>query len=311
MKLFLFSSSSRIGLDIQADQIYLIQLKKRGKHFFLERAEHWLLPTDVLREGRTHYWRVVSNKLAECVAQLKLKGLPTAIQLSAQLVNMQCLPLALGLSHEEIEAEIDAAVQQNKEGLMEELAIDYLPLPSSAHHARIFFAAAKKEYVFHYVECIQATGLKVKAVDVDIFAFNRALCFALNLQSTNEVMAIVWVKQDWTSMTIFHGNEILFYQQWETSNVADFIIQFKNRVHLYAVSEQVKAIQRLIMCGDVIYYDFFIHDHDRPEYLIQHVDLSQQSLLLPDFNTQQMRELPSDFFVACGAAMREFPIWSL
>ena len=163
MNLYPFNSPSHLALDVQPDAIRLVQLKKTRRGFQLQLAQYEPLPPDTFADGRIKRWDALSTMLTDLANALNLRGRTVALCLPAQAVRMQRLTLPVGLSDEDIEAEINLQVQQDMPGLNEPLCIDFTFLPAAdPTYREVSFAAVRETYLSSYVECARSAGFNVK-----------------------------------------------------------------------------------------------------------------------------------------------------
>lgn len=304
-----FLSSLHLGLDIQPDQLRLVLLRKVSRRFFLERHDIIHLPATILAEKKESAWQIITTELVEYVKRYKLHGVATAVSLPANLVIMQALQVSAGLSHERITAEIVEKVQENLRSLPDALCIDYTVIQSTPKSSHIFFAAANKASVVYYEDCLREAGLNIKIMDVDMFALNRAICFALKWPDNDDVNhGLLAIKKETVSFIVLRGHHTLFYQTWNTLSEADLLAQFKNKLQLYA-STSYGPLQRLAVWAAHDDYQLLIENDSYPWQMV-YANSNQHALSLPAIETNALQTLSAHYFVACGAALQEFPAWS-
>ncbi|TAK76172.1 MAG: hypothetical protein EPO11_04610 [Gammaproteobacteria bacterium] len=282
----LFSKPLLIGLAIQHDAVRWVQLKKAKQAFLIEQAHSSPLPLGVVAEGKIKRVDALRSVLTDLVYRHRLEGRMAAISLPAHLVRMQRIQLPAGLSESEIEAEMNAHLQNELPGLSEALCMDFTVLPASrpGQDIDVFFAAARREDVEQYVECVQAVGVKVKIVDVDTYALKRAVCLLAGGEvRVGEVNAILHFAAHAATLIVFKAEEILFQQQWEVTEAVDFLLPLKQALQLFL------PVQQLIVCGT----NAPLHDV---------TSLGIASIHRPPLAAPE-------FLLAYGLAMREVPRW--
>lgn len=174
-----FSQHSILGLDIQADGIRLVKLNKKRQ---IERMLTKPVPDQVFWEGKLTNWEKLHVCLSELVIEERLNGMAAAICLPHDQVKMQRIQLPVSLSDADIEAEIFLHLQKDLFPARDTVRIDYSILAQQENAMEIFFVAASDNYLSQYVACVNASGLKVKIIEVDVFAAKRAV--KILLQST-------------------------------------------------------------------------------------------------------------------------------
>ncbi|MBV9575789.1 MAG: pilus assembly protein PilM [Gammaproteobacteria bacterium] len=308
MKFYDFLSSRRLGLEFQSDQLRLVLLRKTRRRFFLERADTLSLPVTVLTEKKENSWQIISASLADYVKRYKLTGIATAISVPANYVMMQPMQVPSDLSHEAITSDISEKVQRDLRIMSDTLCIDYTIIQTLADSTKIFFAAMSKTSMASYVDCMHEAGLSLKIIDIDVFSFNRAVCLALSWDMDREANhGLLFVRNETAIFMVFQHQRILFYQTWDLSSGVDFLAQFENRVQQYHAVYSDQTLQRWIVSATHEYGEL-ISKHYRT-WQVETIDATTHTLFLSHAMSQSLQVVSADFFVACGAALQEFPLW--
>lgn len=310
MKLYPFRASALVGLDIQPDALRLIQLQKTRRGPILLQAGSAVLPPDMSAEGRIKRWDVLHTLLAELVDALGLLKQYAAICLPANRVHMQRITVPLGFNDDEVEAEVVLHMQQNMPGLNEPLCVDFTRFPASEPaYQEIMFVAVYEACLMQYVECIEAAGLIVKIVDVDCYALRRALGFNRS-SSREEAHVVLHVKKAQTELMIFDQVEMLFHQNWATSDMGNCLAQLKDGLQIFSATYRQYRLNLFSVCSD-----------KKMAQQIQEalVDIVPCKIILPtaipyvraasQASEQLLLSQPTEFMVAYGAAMQDVPPW--
>ena len=310
MKIRLFPSPPLIGLDIQPTSIHLLQLNKIKNGYLAACAVTHELSENIFAEGKIKQWDVLRFALSDLVQMHRLHAKAVAIQLPANLVRMQQLDVPQGLSSAQIEAEIDAYIQNDLPGMTDILCIDYVELPKlRSDYSSLFFAAARKEYLLQYIDCVHASGLKVKIVDIDIYALKRFVsCVWQRETKENAVNAVLSMTHDTVNLIMFDAFYIRFHQHWKTDEAPDFIVQFRTRIQLFSAMFPEAVIQHLIVCGkqNRLILDELIHGF---AFQVHRLDVFSHIQFASSDEANLVRSKPDKFVIAAGLAMRESPSW--
>src|SRR3990167_2044328 len=214
MHLFSYFPLSFIGLDISPQGCNMVRIKKNRHHFLIEQVATTSVPPALFAEGKISRWDLLNTLLTEFVQTFGLTGMATAIHLPANLVKMQQMQLPRGLTSAAIETEIDGRLRRDLPGLAETLSIDYIESSSAnSPYLDVFFVAARQQYLTQYLDCVNGAGLKVKIVDVDIYALKRCVETAFTL-SQEEVQATWLITLNSAMLIMSFRQEIIFYQHW-------------------------------------------------------------------------------------------------
>ncbi|VVC76661.1 hypothetical protein AQUSIP_19850 [Aquicella siphonis] len=309
---YFFTSPPLIGIDIQSSAIRIAQLKKIAGGYLVEQAGAADLPEGVMTDDRVRDWSCITEVLSKLVHTYGLRGLAAAVSLPVSLVRMQYVALPCGMPQAAIESEIHAQVQKDFPGMRDALCVDFKIGPeSSAGDPDVFFVAARREYVTQYMNAVNAAGLNLKIVDIDIHALERVLDMAAYGPGLNrEAHAIVYVIREAVSLLIFWNDEILFHQHWARAEADENLAQLSSRIHLFHAAFPGKSIS-VLGCyspdGHLESRLCALQEKWKPQVRC----LKPFSRLLPgaSLNEKWDQEYMTEFFVACGSAMREIPPW--
>lgn len=169
-----FLSKALIGLDIQPHAMRLIQLRQSGRRFLAINMAEWKWAEPVFAAGKTNDFFVIQAVLSEWVNTMEQQGALAAIHIPIKLVRVHTIQLPIGVSHLEIEMEIHLQMERDIPGMHHSLAIDYrVKKANVSGYCDIHYVATREDYIKEYVQCMNATGLSVKIVDVDEYALKR------------------------------------------------------------------------------------------------------------------------------------------
>jgi type IV pilus assembly protein PilM len=288
LKYLRFLSRPRVGIDIQPHAIYLIQLRKTRRGFLVEQTDGFPLSED---KGRD--WEAIRIKLADWTRRFGLAGVSAAVSVPAKLVRMQHLSVPLGMPDELIRAEIQAQVERDFPG-MSALSMDYsLLAQKNTGYADIHFVIARLEHISQYIECIQAAGLKLKIIDVDIYALHRMFAASLPpLKQENDVHSLLFFIRGKWILLIADKQEILFHyeEEWTESEVW---LQIENRIRAAFPTKIVKTVALYANKNEVASL----------------LSAAECSLPYEVFALKPSIELAEEYFLAGGSVLRDMPIW--
>lgn len=277
-----FFSPVMIGLDIQAHGISCVQsrrIRKNGPYLI----EQWLarkLPASSFQDGKIRNWEHIRSVLRGIVQESGWQGMAVAIQLPGNLVRMQKMRIPEGRREQAILQEIKMQVERDF-GVRDELAIDFHVQSSMVH-----YVVSRMDYIRQYVDCINASGLKVKRVDVDLYVLRR-----LFAQVDKEVQAIFFETNKHAFLVISDTHEILFHHQWNMET--EIISEMENRIQKILAMFPGK-IKKLLFYGQ--------HKMNlSEEWNVEYAD----PFSLMRFKQDMQPENAGDYLLACGLAMSE------
>lgn len=206
-----FKAPLQVGLDINAEEIRLLQLKPVRKRYFVENFAIASLPPGVVKEGKIIEFSNFTAVLERLVRETKTAGSHAAMALPANRVISKRIKLSAKLPPEEYEAVITANFPHYFPGLQDELCFDYAVFAGTPPEALV--VAARLEQLNSYIQAADRAGLKIKIVDVDIYALVRA---ARGYETTDSITGLLDVAPEITQFILFHQGEIIFSQHCHT-----------------------------------------------------------------------------------------------
>jgi len=310
MKLLSLFSRPFIGLDIQPHGLRLVQLRKNRRGTQIERVIAADLPAAIFNDGKIEDWDALRETLTAVIRNAGLRNVAAAITLPASLVRMQHVRFPSGLTDKAVAAEVDAQVRRDLPGMAEVLRVDFsiLPLAGSCD-MNVFIAAARQAYLSRYVDCINAAGLRVKIVDVDIYALLRAVNYAVP-ESVNEMRAIFFAVSETASLLIHNSKEIVFHSQWHAADKIEFAARLKSQLQVCRAALGKMQIDRLSVCCNRKYHELL--QQDLNQHWLMKIDYPDPFMYLRSSRPQKLavaEDNSAEYLVACGAAMREIPQW--
>ncbi len=164
-----------LGLDIQSDEIRLLQLQRAKKKCVIKKTVAMPLPVGSVVDGKIQEIEVVGDCLQKLVQDNRLQEHEVAIALPASSVLIQRISVARGLDEAEIEAEVISHLHHALPGVTEGLCYDYV-MPNQQEDIQndVLVVATAFLHLNTPLTVVQNAGLKVRVVDVDQYALDRA-----------------------------------------------------------------------------------------------------------------------------------------
>lgn len=290
-----------VGLDIQPCGLRWVQLSHRRQGYVLERAILIEPVEQFFVEGKIKHWGRLSAQLAASVEQYGAKRMAAALCLPSNMVRLQRILLPKGMAEEEKEAEILSQLQRGLPGVSDTLRIDFVSVGMTrADQDEVLVVAAREEYVARFVDCVNAAGLEVKVVDVDICALQRVSAFmsdiSLNIHLTASSATLIILKQ----------NDGLHYRQWVVSTMPELV----SEIHRYMSACHADDNQNIAVYGADEVIPLFHQAWVRTSKIVPiYPDIFLQLKQAENAELNFMESNPADFLVACGLAMRKVPAW--
>ncbi|MES2205735.1 MAG: pilus assembly protein PilM [Pseudomonadota bacterium] len=220
----LLSMGSRplVGLDISSSGVKLVELEEvgGGRHRVL-RYHVEPLPRDAIKDGDIQNFDVVVEAVRRLIKQKgSSKIRHVAISLPSSMAISKKMLMPADLDDSEMEAMIEAEVSQFLPFDLSEVNLDFTLLPSSgavnSSDVEVLVAAAKKEKVDSRVAVVEAAGLEVAVVDVEVYAVQNAIRLIANqlpASAHNQVLALVDIGAYTTQLYVIRNQQLLFSRE--------------------------------------------------------------------------------------------------
>ena len=290
--------TSLIGLDISTDAIRLVELNKRKGSYDLcyQSIDYFQHP--IMIDGKIKDWDAVSSLLKQRVLSADLKNKKAAICLPAYDVKIDYLELPKDLSDEAILAEIDAIVSRDWSHNSNAYCMDFCKLQSKHQDdVRIVYAIADQTYLSQYIDCIKASGLKVKVVDLDIYALMRSMQYMIkNQHHQNQTHALIYVRKTWMIIIVFNHTEVILHRYDDQ--------KILNDAHIHEV---MMTLNQIAFCSDA---SILTAEEIEKTFGLKVwcPDIFPLLNLLP--KAKEVSLTTADILLSVGLAMREVPTWS-
>ncbi len=204
-----FSNKELIGLDIGSGAIKLVQLKKSGKGYRLEKFGVRVLDPDLIVDGTVMDAGRVVLEIQALLREQSVKIKNVALSMSGHSVIVKNVTFPL-MAEEEMEASIQWEAEQYIPFDIQDVNIDFRILgPVEAQggvpvQMEVLLVAVKKDKLAEYVGLATEAGLQPVVVDVDAFALENML--EMNYEvNKNERVAILNIGASATTISVLKG----------------------------------------------------------------------------------------------------------
>lgn len=247
---FAKTTNTVVGLDFQLSYLHVIQLTQASSIYSIQNAEMIELPTAQLSHGKIMNWSGFGETLQKIVQKLRIKGCVTYVSLPAHLVHIQQLLLPKDLSDQEIEAAIYSEVQRSMPHQVEKLTLDYCSLPNKdERYQTIQFAVAKEDYITQLISAFKRASLKLKVIDIDVYALKRVLFYKFPHLQNEVVVGVIYSLASFSSLLVFHQSQLIFHERWD-KKMDEATLQIKTKLDSYQAIHAVAPLQHVIVCGE-------------------------------------------------------------
>jgi Tfp pilus assembly PilM family ATPase len=253
MRFPFLSSTARIGVDIQPEKIYLLQLKTNRSRYVIERMAAASLPMGVHIDGKVRQWDVLTDVLHEMVAKLGCEESPVTIGLPGHLVRLQHYALPIGMSHHERLALLRTQVARELPGMNDVLVVDYAIVGKPEEgYEQVVSVAAREEYVLQYARAVNAAGLMVKCIEIDLFAIQRVFARCVPSAILSGLYAFIYEVNHVVTLLVYQSTVLIYHQYWKMTD-REIFFEVVNRQLSVASGLSTQKMFAAIIIGSSAY----------------------------------------------------------
>ncbi|HVT04307.1 MAG TPA: type IV pilus assembly protein PilM [Thermoanaerobaculia bacterium] len=210
--MFFSKSKSLVGLDIGSSAIKLVELKeKKAGSYQLVKIGLEPLSPEAIVDGSIMDSSMVVETIQRLNAAQGVKNSNYATSLSGHSVIIKKISLP-AMSPEELAESIQWEAEQYIPFDINDVSLDYVPLPSTAgENLDVILVAVKKEKINDYTSVISQAGKTAALVDVDAFALQNAYEVSYPIEE-GRVLALVNIGASVTNVNVLSGATSLFWR---------------------------------------------------------------------------------------------------
>lgn len=210
------TSGQLIGLDIGQSAVKAAVLVSTGKNQFkLQKFGHQPLPEGVLIEDEILRPEEIQKNIVECLQNAGIHSKNVCIGLSGSNTTSRKLQLAEG-KPEEIEEQVMWESEQYIPFGIDDSVVSYSVMAKNdAGGLEVMMAAARSDTVNNFKTVVMNSGLKVKVIDLHIFALANLFEFCVGnlLDVGNSGVLVIDFGAQKTNILVFKNNIVIFTRE--------------------------------------------------------------------------------------------------
>lgn len=196
-------SKGVVGLDIGSSAIKLVELKKQGDGYQLERVGFELLPPEAIVDGTIMDSGLVVDAARRLCDATGVKNSSFATSVSGHSVILKKIEV-MAADDEELEASLSWEAEQYIPFELDDVRLDHVVLDRKGSANKVLLVAVKRDKVNDYVSVITQSGRTPEIVDIDTFAMQNAY-EASNSGSAAGVEALLNIGASVTNVNVLDG----------------------------------------------------------------------------------------------------------
>jgi len=211
-------TSQVLGIDISSTTVKLLELSYSADQYRVESFGVVAIPPEVVVERDI----IRPDLLGEAIKELldktgcKTQKAVTAVPGSQAIIKVVSLPA--GLTEEDLEVQLVMEADQYIPYPINEVALDFEvlgPSRDTTNQVDVLVVACRRQAIQSRIEALEAAGLVPTVIDVEQYAWQRALSlFASQLPSSDlSAIAVVDVGAATTNLSVIAGDRILFTRE--------------------------------------------------------------------------------------------------
>lgn len=262
-----------IGFDINSDQIISVELKRGNGGYCLE-----------------------SYAVHADIAEHENKMVTIALPYSAAITKI--IQLDMNLNEEEIEDYLTMNMKKYTGLNAEDISMDFSvlgPAKNSSNKIDVELIAAKQEQVKGKIAFLQQYNIKVKAVDIESFALQRAAL--LQLPQDDAVTAVINVKQNNLLVGILQNKDMLYVREENVTPGQDINEQINAELQMFFAAHSI-SVDRILMAGEVTGENILI---DNIPVSIANPFINME--IAPQIDRAKLNKVAHFLLISCGLAL--------
>ncbi len=200
--------SKGIGLEISAERLNIVQLRKQGQVYKLDNFISEEVPEGIFAEGKIIDAVGLAELIQETLAthNINAQKVATAVPMREAIIRIIPIPAELD------DLELRDMVLNHEAGLYlpyprEEVDLDYQKLgffqdEDGIEKVQVLLVATRREITNTYVDTLAQAGLKVDVLEINSFSVIRTVREQLRQFSSQEAVVLVDIEFDCTEIAI-------------------------------------------------------------------------------------------------------------
>ncbi|MBN1352574.1 pilus assembly protein PilM [candidate division KSB1 bacterium] len=210
-----------VGVSFLDNALYMVEVEVVGGQYQINKIARQTmeLPFDVRQHNNLEATDRFSEHL-NALAKANDIGFPgTSFSLDSQLVMVKKVPVDIGLSEIDMREQVTWEVEQFSRESEDKFNIDFsqLAIDRQRNSKELLIVAVRKAIIDLIVKIFSATNLKLRYVDVNIFAAFRAIQANYEIQK-DEKIALVDISQNKVVLSLMKGSEFILSNEFTFQN---------------------------------------------------------------------------------------------
>lgn len=215
------NNRAAIGIDIDQHSIKMVQLSGRSlNQIQLEKYVIAKLPKNIIQGNKVQNYDQLVTYLQQAYAKLGTSCKNIVASVPQNLATIEQLTYTAKDAELDLQGFVESSISEASSISLEEANYDYQVLSQSAVGEAVLSVASRKDEIEPLIDAFNAAGMKLSALDVDIFGQYNAYALWINHfapELADEKVAIFGVYAAQTYALVIQDGKILYKQETSVS----------------------------------------------------------------------------------------------
>jgi len=316
----------QLGIYLKDNNIKLIEVESSStQQFRINKIVQSRLdiPLNIDTICNQHSLEEIGNQLQQIIKHHNLNTQYAIFTLESRLTLVKKLPYDVDLSDNELIDQVDWEVKEFSYSSDDEYIVDFQKLQRTGSRQvnEMLIVSAREKIIRHLRKLFSSGNVKVKVIDLDIFAAKRAIEVNYDLR-VGDIIALVEVNPDGLLFTIIEDKEFCISQEvsvnklglevdslesTDEEHITKFISKELRRIILdNKLGENIEGLNRIFLYGDMVKDTILESLQNKYNVRIDRANPFRRLLFAPNVSVDEnIWSRPETFTVCVGSALRK------
>jgi type IV pilus assembly protein PilM len=289
----------QVGLALHQDRISMVKLSRSRQINSLEA----FAIASFKKDGNEELLHIIKK----LVNEMRAENVCVAMALAASNVINKRIRLPSCLTEAEREADIASNLNHYFPGVNESLNVDFVSVDCHKEEDDLLLVAARREQVNAAVTMAEQAKLRVRVIDVDVYAIARAMTSI----PAHELIVVLDIDVNVAQLILITHGIVTSVHPIPMSHDHDLLVQqLKRGILLFSTSMPTSKIKEIILTGKRSYFPKIkqlVQDELQMDVSLSHV--FKRANLSTSLDSSSLYLHEPELLVAYGLALRSFPRW--
>ena len=234
-----------IGLDISSSKISAVECFKTNKGILIKNAGIIDIEPHAIADGELVDSVVLVEGLKNLWKNFKFQKKEINLGLSNNKLSIKEIDLPV-TDDKDIENAIKYQIEDYFPIAKDNLIFDYYVIEKKNASSKVMVIGALKHIINNYIEAVQSAGLTINSIDLNCFAFYRAVNYAYNLKAlklseSGKIYCLVYFGQE-VSIIEFADESEIRYPRFMNTSLNSYIENLSRKIKI-SNGEPLKIIK--------------------------------------------------------------------